>query len=130
MLCKNQASLLVACLGFFAMLLVIVMVWNDSWKENAATMRQNPRLSHKNLSANNGEMCTVCSTKTKECKDFRTENSESDISEWGPHKLAIIVPYRNAFEELLVFAPHVHHFIKERKVRHEIVVVHQVDNFR
>ncbi|XP_077992123.1 beta-1,4-galactosyltransferase 7-like [Glandiceps talaboti] len=47
-----------------------------------------------------------------------------------PHKLAIIVPFRDRLEELLEFAPYLHNFLEEQKVRHHIYVINQVDTHR
>ena len=49
---------------------------------------------------------------------------------WGPHKLALIIPFRERFEELLVFVPFMHAFLNKKRIRHKIVVVNQVDHFR
>ncbi|XP_043845781.1 beta-1,4-galactosyltransferase 7 isoform X3 [Dromiciops gliroides] len=49
---------------------------------------------------------------------------------WGPHRLAVLVPFRERFEELLVFVPHMHHFLHKKKIRHHIYVLNQVDHFR
>uniref|UniRef100_H2ZSX3 Beta-1,4-galactosyltransferase n=1 Tax=Latimeria chalumnae TaxID=7897 RepID=H2ZSX3_LATCH len=49
---------------------------------------------------------------------------------WGPHKLAIIVPFRERFEELLVFVPYMHNFLNQKKILHKIFVINQVDHYR
>ncbi|XP_055937138.1 beta-1,4-galactosyltransferase 7-like [Argiope bruennichi] len=51
-------------------------------------------------------------------------------SSWGPHRLAIIVPFRDRFEELLQFAPHIHDFLNKQKIKHTIYVINQVDKLR
>lgn len=48
----------------------------------------------------------------------------------GGHKLAIIVPFRDRFDELMEFAPAMHTFLNEANVAHEIIVVNQVDSYR
>jgi len=48
----------------------------------------------------------------------------------GGHKLAIIVPFRDRFDELMEFAPAMHSFLNEANVAHEIIVVNQVDSYR
>ncbi|CAG04540.1 unnamed protein product, partial [Tetraodon nigroviridis] len=53
-----------------------------------------------------------------------------DDPSWGPHKLAVIVPFRERFEELLVFVPFMHNFLNKKKIRHKILVVNQVDHYR
>lgn len=49
---------------------------------------------------------------------------------WGPHKLAVVVPFRERFEELLVFVPFMHSFLNKKKIRHKILIVNQVDRYR
>lgn len=55
------------------------------------------------------------------------EDSDPD---YGPHKLGIIVPYRNRFEELKHFVPHMKKYLKEKKVRNHIYIINQIDNHR
>lgn len=45
-------------------------------------------------------------------------------------KLAVIVPYRNCFEELLIFAPHMTKFLSAQEIPHHIFVVNHVGNLR
>lgn len=56
--------------------------------------------------------------------------SAIDDSTWGPHKLALIIPFRERFEELLVFVPFMHTFLNKKKIRHKIFVINQVDHYR
>ncbi|XP_059554139.1 beta-1,4-galactosyltransferase 7 isoform X5 [Myotis daubentonii] len=56
------------------------------------------------------------------------EHWEEDPS-WGPHRLAVLVPFRERFEELLVFVPHMHRFLIRKKIPHHIYVLNQVDHF-
>ncbi|XP_076147757.1 beta-1,4-galactosyltransferase 7 isoform X1 [Alosa pseudoharengus] len=53
-----------------------------------------------------------------------------DNPAWGPHKLALIIPFRERFEELLVFVPFMHTFLNKKRIRHKILVINQVDHFR
>ena len=45
------------------------------------------------------------------------------------HRLAIIVPFRDRFEELLTFAPHMHNFLSKQKLDFHIFVLNQVCSF-
>ncbi|XP_029368458.1 beta-1,4-galactosyltransferase 7 isoform X2 [Echeneis naucrates] len=56
--------------------------------------------------------------------------SMADDPSWGPHKLALIIPFRERFEELLVFIPFMHTFLNKKKIRHKILVINQVDHYR
>lgn len=53
-----------------------------------------------------------------------------DNPSWGPHRLAVLVPFRERFEELLVFVPHMHNFLNRKKIRHHIFILNQVDHHR
>ncbi|KAH0629940.1 hypothetical protein JD844_012434 [Phrynosoma platyrhinos] len=53
-----------------------------------------------------------------------------DDPSWGPHRLAVLVPFRERFEELLTFVPHMHRFLSSKKIRHHIFILNQVDHYR
>lgn len=53
-----------------------------------------------------------------------------DDPRWGNHRLAVIVPFRDRFEELLEFAPRIHKFLNDQRIRHIIYVINQVDKLR
>lgn len=44
--------------------------------------------------------------------------------------MAVIIPFRDRFEELLKFVPHLNKFLTAQDVPHHIFVVNQVDRFR
>lgn len=45
-------------------------------------------------------------------------------------KLAVIVPYRNCFDELLIFAPHMTKFLSAQQIPHHIFVTNHLGNLR
>lgn len=47
---------------------------------------------------------------------------------WKNNKLGIVIPFRERFDELLEFVPHIHSFLKNQNVLHEIFVINQVNN--
>ncbi|KAM6470812.1 beta-1,4-galactosyltransferase 7 [Liasis olivaceus] len=53
-----------------------------------------------------------------------------DDPSWGLHRLAVLVPFRERFEELLTFVPHMHRFLSRKKIRHHIFILNQVDHYR
>uniref|UniRef100_UPI003AB0E038 beta-1,4-galactosyltransferase 7 isoform X1 n=1 Tax=Centroberyx gerrardi TaxID=166262 RepID=UPI003AB0E038 len=59
-----------------------------------------------------------------------SQASAADDPTWGPHKLALIVPFRERFEELLVFVPFMHAYLSKKKIRHRIFIINQVDHYR
>ncbi|XP_065828976.1 beta-1,4-galactosyltransferase 7-like isoform X2 [Oscarella lobularis] len=46
------------------------------------------------------------------------------------HQLAVVVPIRDRFEEFLEFVPHIHRFLNQQKIRHQIWVINQFDKHR
>lgn len=60
---------------------------------------------------------------------IRTENAVSTtVTE--RHKMAILVPFRDRFEELLEFVPYMHDFLNKQGTAHQIYVINQVDDYR
>ena len=53
-----------------------------------------------------------------------------DDRSWGEHRMAVIVPFRDRFDELLEFASYLHRFLCTQRVRHQIFVINQADPFR
>lgn len=46
------------------------------------------------------------------------------------HKLAILVPFRDRFEELLQFVPYMNTFLNEQHINHHIFILNQMDKYR
>lgn len=62
---------------------------------------------------------------------FSIENSsDNTIKTKKDHKLAIVVPFRDRFDELLVFVPHISKFLESKSIQFKIYIVNQVDSFR
>ncbi|XP_037117676.1 beta-1,4-galactosyltransferase 7 isoform X1 [Syngnathus acus] len=60
----------------------------------------------------------------------RSDSHQRDESTWGPHKMALLVPFRERFDELLVFVPFMHSFLNKKKIAHQILIINQVDHYR
>ncbi|XP_071441611.1 beta-1,4-galactosyltransferase 7-like [Hetaerina americana] len=60
--------------------------------------------------------------------DVETDLEKED--QGSGHKLAVLVPYRDRFEELMEFIPHMQNFLKIQKIEHKIYVLNQVDSYR
>ena len=48
----------------------------------------------------------------------------------GAHQLAVIVPFRNRYEEMMEFVPHIHGFLERQNVKHKIWIINQADTHR
>ncbi|ENN73307.1 beta-1,4-galactosyltransferase 7 [Dendroctonus ponderosae] len=70
-----------------------------------------------------------CRSERSEILRYETTNPKHKPI-LSKHKLALLVPFRNRLEELMVFAPYIHDFLKEQGVNHQIFVLNQVDSYR
>uniref|UniRef100_A0A8C4WXU1 Beta-1,4-galactosyltransferase n=3 Tax=Eptatretus burgeri TaxID=7764 RepID=A0A8C4WXU1_EPTBU len=61
---------------------------------------------------------------------LETKDLAGDDPSWGPHKMAVIVPFRDRFDELLQFLPHLHLFLSRQRIRHHIYIMNQADGLR
>lgn len=59
-----------------------------------------------------------CVCKQTGAKSLKYLNSE--------HKLGVVVPFRDRFEELLEFVPHMNAFLNNQAINHKIYVINQV----
>ena len=59
------------------------------------------------------------------------DSVDSLTSTWNhTHKLAILVPFRDRFDELLQFVPHMERFLNRQRIFHHIFVLNQNDRYR
>ncbi|KAK7065384.1 Beta-1,4-galactosyltransferase 7 [Halocaridina rubra] len=55
---------------------------------------------------------------------------DSQVFPSDKHKMALLIPFRDRFEELLEFVPHIHAFLNTQRKNHHIYIINQVDNLR
>ena len=62
----------------------------------------------------------------------QTESTQLSSSNHQPqsHKLAIIVPFRERFDELLKFVPHLSKFLRVQSIDFKIFIINQIDELR
>ncbi|KAJ6629956.1 Beta-1,4-galactosyltransferase 7 [Pseudolycoriella hygida] len=65
-----------------------------------------------------------------EGKNGKSESFSNTLHKSSKKKLAILVPFRDRFEELLTFAPHMTTFLNNQNIPHQIFVLNQVDRYR
>lgn len=46
------------------------------------------------------------------------------------HKLAIVIPFRDRFDELLTFVPHISKFLNLKSINYKIYILNQIDDYR
>ena len=60
--------------------------------------------------------------------DGKVQSREGE--EGSGHHLCILVPFRERWEELVEFVPHMRQFLTDQQVSHEIWVLNQADELR
>jgi len=68
--------------------------------------------------------------KNSNSASLKDESNTRDKADSSQHKLCIIVPFRDRFEELLEFAPYMKNFLQLQGVENEIYVINQADKYR
>lgn len=71
-----------------------------------------------------------CEDQSTNGKSALVESNAEKRDKNARHKLGILVPYRDRFEELMVFIPHMQNFLKKQNIVNHIYVMNQVDSYR
>ncbi|KOX76870.1 Beta-1,4-galactosyltransferase 7 [Melipona quadrifasciata] len=69
-------------------------------------------------------------TQSSQYNNNKQQNNDNKVYKKSLHHLAILVPFRDRFEELLIFAPHMKKFLDKQNIDYHIFVLNQVDRFR
>ncbi|XP_017793390.1 PREDICTED: LOW QUALITY PROTEIN: beta-1,4-galactosyltransferase 7 [Habropoda laboriosa] len=69
-------------------------------------------------------------TQSSQYNYHKQENNDDEAYTKSLHRLAILVPFRDRFEELLIFAPYMKKFLDKQNINYHIFILNQVDRFR
>ena len=69
-------------------------------------------------------------SNSSECKCNKEEDKDLKTNGKPAHRLAVVVPFRDRFDELLTFVPHMDLFLKNQMIDHKIYVINQKDSYR
>lgn len=68
-----------------------------------------------------------CETNVQSSQHLkRTVDETNAHKKRSQHRLAILVPFRDRFDELLIFAPHMQKFLNKQDIDYHIFVLNQV----
>lgn len=68
-----------------------------------------------------------CETNTQSSQHHKQTTDEiNGYKKKAEHRLAILVPFRDRFEELLIFVPHMQKFLDKQNIDYHIFVLNQV----
>lgn len=71
-----------------------------------------------------------CSASERDAQQIKLDTQVASIDLKSKPKLAILVPFRDRFDELLQFAPHMNKFLTRQSIPHHIFILNQVDRYR
>ena len=129
-LCRGLFLVVVAGAGFLGVNLALVLTSHSPQPHVSGTEPCVCECTERSASPRSlGSVTTQLISPISGTTPQKEERREED---WvgSPHQLAVVVPFRNRFEELLEFAPYMHRFLDRQNTRHQIWVVNQVDSHR
>lgn len=65
-------------------------------------------------------------TQQSQYSNHNQEKNGDSVRKKVSHRLAILVPFRDRFEELLIFAPHMKKFLDKQNIDYHIFILNQV----
>lgn len=74
--------------------------------------------------------CSHLTPSVQHVKQSESLSAEMSNRISNKPKLAILVPFRDRFDELLQFAPHMTKFLSLQQIPHHIFILNQVDRYR
>ena len=143
-LCRIFVALLLGGLTFLVM--NMVLLWNQAPSQQCPLCDCSGH-GHQDLSSQSSENvrrvvdspsleASQESKRTPETINQRTNNLVRLLNKTRTkqgaesHQLAVIVPFRNRYEEMMEFVPHVHSFLERQSVKHKIWIINQADTHR
>lgn len=143
-------SKLSACRGFTFLLLVgvvfftvnLMLLWTQLYhqQEASTTCKCDDKRGVARTEYNGLLVGSVAVNRTLNVSSIKTQLNKTStlasptlsisVSQPSEHTLAVVVPFRDRFEEMLEFVPHIHRFLTRQGVDHRIWVVNQVDSHR
>lgn len=76
-----------------------------------------------------GDHCNCPSNRTEYIIEKQVLTASTKTFD-SAHNLAVLVPFRERFDELLVFVPYMRKFLHDQHINHHIFVINQVDSYR
>lgn len=61
---------------------------------------------------------------------YKFDKGQNKYLSTSKHKLAVLVPFRDRFDELLVFVPFMDAYLRQQNINFDIYILNQVDHYR
>ena len=123
----------VVIIAFFILVLINVQLLRTPQEARTLQCNCNNEIRHEDGKSDSATTATTVSDSVKTARTAPSHVAATAVKnekDWGEHQLAVLVPFRDRYEELLQFAPHIHKFLNRQRIRHQIWVINQQDEYR
>lgn len=133
------ATRVVIIIAFLLLVVINIQLMRTPLETRTLQCNCKNEIRHENTINENAKTTATASPATTVSESVKTGATTSTSSviattanneDWGTHQLAVLVPFRDRYEELLQFAPHIHKFLNRQRIRHQILVINQKDEYR
>ena len=125
------ATRVVVIIAFLLLVVINIQLMRTPLESRTLQCNCKNEIRHENTINENAKTSPV--TTASESVTTATSSviaTTTNNEDWGTHQLAVLVPFRDRYEELLQFAPHMHTFLNRQRIRHQIWVINQKDEYR
>ncbi len=130
-----RSFLLLVIIGLVFLTVNIILVWNQQQTSPQNICVCEPSINIPPPQAHDADKVERPSPNQQSIANKESEPPSSIVSTQAPsressHQLAVVVPFRDRYEEMLQFVPHIHKFLERQNVQHKIFVINQADKHR
>ena len=128
-----RSFILLVIIGLLFLTVNIGLIWNQQQSAPQNICVCEPSINVPNSNVDSKKKSLESSKETQEDKipdSALILPEDQTVESVDTHQLAVVVPFRNRYEEMIKFVPHIHKFLDRQKVKHQILVINQADRHR
>ncbi len=129
-----RSVLLLFTIGLLFLTVNIILVWNQQQPSSQNICVCEPSI---NMPPHDTAKEKPSSDQQPVSVSEETDSPSTTVSTTTPsntnknsHQLAVVVPFRDRYEEMMQFVPHIHKFLNRQNIHHKILVINQADKHR
>ena len=127
-----RSFILLVTIGLIFLTVNITLIWNQqqSPPHNICVCEPSINVPNSNDGSQKKPPPSLEHEQEEEISDSPLIPQAQTVEPLNSHQLAVVVPFRDRYEEMMTFIPHIHNFLDRQKVRHQILVINQADKHR
>ena len=128
-----RSFILLVIIGLLFLTVNIGLIWNQQQSAPQNICVCEPSINVPNSNVDSQKKSLESSKETQEDKipdSALILPKDQTVESVDTHQLAVVVPFRDRYEEMIKFVPHIHKFLDRQKVKHQILVINQADRHR